>query len=156
MADPLVITALLTKRKEVLRAITVQESQVRRLKAQVATITETLRVFDPTYPSGSPRKHAKPVTEETPVGRKRLLPHGALGRTILEILRVTGQEMTAGEISSAVTQQYNIDVNAPRVLHELSQKVRRYLGLTNPGMVTRGLRGRIVTFQITDAGPSSF
>jgi hypothetical protein len=146
MADPLIITALLAKRKELLRAITVQETQIRKLKNDVVTVSETLRLFDPEYPGGAPRRHVKPNSANA---SQRLLRHGELGRTILEVLRTTRQEMTASELATVIAHEKDIDLSKPRDAHNLAQSIRRYLDLSRPEAVTRGLRGRMVTYQIS-------
>jgi hypothetical protein len=90
------ISALARKRAELAGEIQAAEVRLRELRANLAHVDATIRLFAPDYPIAqiTPKK----PQPERPV----LFEKGELGRMILDILRTAAEPMTVVQIASEV------------------------------------------------------
>ena len=93
------VSALARKRAELAGEIQAAEVRLRELRANLAHVDATIRLFDPAYPIAqiAPKK----PQPERPV----LFERGELGRTILDILRTATEPMTRAQIGSEIIKR---------------------------------------------------
>ena len=90
------VSVLVKKRAELAGEIQAAEVRLRELRANLAHVDVTIRLFDPGHPIAqiAPKK----PQPERPV----LFERGELGRTILDILRTATEPMTVAQIAGEV------------------------------------------------------
>jgi len=108
--------ALKTKRAELTGQITSLERQVKALKAQVAHLDATMRLFDPAFDPRSVKPAKAP--------RLHLFKQGELGRLILDTLRKTnGEPLSTAAIAEAVAEA----IGQPGARAAIGRRVRANL-----------------------------
>ena len=90
------IAALARKRAELAGEIEAGEARLRELRAVLAHVDATIRLFAPEYPIAAIA--AKKPRPERPV----LFGKGELGRTVLDILRTAEEPLTVAQIAAEV------------------------------------------------------
>ncbi len=120
MAEPLVLSALTTKRAEIDGALRDAEKRIAQLRADRDVIDAAIRIFDP---SRLPDK-IKPVL-------RRLKPvmfrHGQCSRAVSEILRVAEAPMTLRAITDRLITEYHLEVGEKTDFEKLVAKIRNTL-----------------------------
>ena len=92
----LCVAALVRKRAELAGEIDAGEVRLRELRAGLAHVDATIRLFAPEYPiAGIAARKPRP---ERPV----LFGKGELGRTVLDILRTAEEPLTVVQIAAEV------------------------------------------------------
>lgn len=136
MAETHVISALTAKRAELDGELRQAEKRIIQLRADLESLDNTIRVFDP---DAVPQK-IRPVVKRKPPVHFR---HGEFSRVILGILRQSSNPMTAREIAAKIASDYRIDVDSRHAMDRLIAKVR--------GVLARHLGGSLVSQRIGDA-----
>ncbi len=132
MAETHVISALRAKRAEVSGYIHDLEKKVKRMRANLAHIDATIRVFAPDLnPDTIPPKRR--------YRRTRYFAHGELSRRCLDTMRMAnGKPVTAPEIAKAAMADKGISVDDAALLGAVTEMVLLSLGgLRRRGVVTK-------------------
>jgi hypothetical protein len=141
------ISALARKRAELAGEIQAAEVRLRELRASLAHVDATIRLFDPAYPIAqiAPKK----PQPERPV----LFERGELGRTILDILRTATEPRTVAQIAGEVMGRLGMaeDRGAREFLESrVDRGIRRQ---KDQGLVAKVAYGpRAVAWQLADPG----
>jgi hypothetical protein len=98
----LAVTALVRKRAELAGEIEAAEVRLRELRANLAHLDASIRLFDPGYPIA--QIAAKKPQPERPVVFER----GELGRTILDILRTAPEPLTVAQIAGELRARLSL------------------------------------------------
>ena len=115
------ISALVRKRADLAGEIEASETRLRALRASLAHIDATIRLFDGDYPIAdiAPKKPrpAQPLVFE----------RGDLARSILGILRTAQEPLTVTQIAAGVRQQLGLpdDMSAREFLESRVDKATR-------------------------------
>ena len=124
MGDSFAIPALVRKRADLAGEIEASETRLRALRASLAHIDATIRLFDGDYPIAdiAPKKprSAQPLVFE----------RGDLARSILGILRTAQEPLTVAQIAAGVRQQLGLpdDMSAREFLESRVDKAIRRQG----------------------------
>jgi hypothetical protein len=109
------VAALVVRYREHLGRLQVCESDRDRLKAELKSIRESIRVFDPSYRVGAIR----------PLRKQKKNPYflrGEITRSGMTVLRMAQAPMTAREIAQNIFRQRGIDADA-REIKKLSDSL---------------------------------
>ena len=126
MAESHVITALANKRAELRGDIIHYKELLMIVDKQLATIDQTIRIFEPDYKFGS----IKPINKH----RNRYFDSGEATKTLLDILRSSDEPMVFGDIIQEVTTVRNMTLNDIE-----KQSVKKSLGVTLNSLLKKGL-----------------
>ena|SRR5665213_3249795 len=119
MTETHVISALVKKRAEMSGALMQAEKCVVQLRADLAAIDATIRVFDPSMAPSAirPRMKRQPST---------IFRHGQFSRSVLSVLRLAKAPMTVREIALQVATDHSLDAD-DSAIDALTPKVRTVL-----------------------------
>lgn len=144
------ISALARKRAELAGEIETGEVRLRELRANLAHVDATIRLFSPDYPIAqiAPKK----PQPERPV----LFERGELGRTILDILRTAAEPMTVAQIAGEVMVRLGMAENRGAREFLESRVDRGIRRQQEQGMVERVAYGpRAVAWRLASATGAS-
>ncbi|MBL6458874.1 hypothetical protein JMJ55_26450 [Belnapia sp. T6] len=134
MADQ-VLPALVQRRAELAGELQKAQGHVQQLHADLASLDAVIRQFDPDYPVASIRPKYRRA--ETPA------EHGAMSRSVLDILRRAGEPLSATEIASRVIAERALDA---------SDKGLRRLMVKRVGMALRYQRTNGMVHEVATEG----
>jgi hypothetical protein len=120
MADPHVISALRSKRAELSGELVAAEKRIVQLRADIASLDGTIRLFDPT---AEPDKIRPILRRKKPT----LIPRGQCSRAVLDMLRHADAPMTVREIAAQLAARYQMDASDRDAMKALVAKVRNTL-----------------------------
>jgi hypothetical protein len=135
MADPIVISQLKKKREEIERAITDLEIRLRDMRADVATVNGTLRIFG--EETGEPRVYLDRLT---------LFRTGELIRIAYDALREAPDGLDTTELADIAMARKGYDPGdrmlRARVKHSVTNAMLRYAskGKIAAGEMRKGVR----------------
>jgi hypothetical protein len=135
MADPIVISQLRQKRKEIEAAIHELETRLRDAHSDLSTINSTLRIFG--EESGEPKKYLDHHT---------LFHSGEQSRILYDALREAKDGLDTSELADLAMKHkgYNPDdrITRARVKHSVTNAMLRYAsrGKVETGEIRRGIR----------------
>lgn len=111
MAELHVVTALISKYRELSGKLAASEKECERLKADLSHIHATIRVFNADFDPGT-------IKPRRPYRRNPLFKRGNLVRTALDILRSADEPLTTRELTTRILEYHGIP---PSNDHELEQ-----------------------------------
>ena len=114
MADPIVISALKTKRAQLDGDLMQVEKRAIQLREELDAIDRALRIFDPDVKLAAIR----PVVRRT---APRFFKHGQFTRAAIDVLRRAGQPLTYREIAERLNSEFGLGAG----VHEMTHLVRR-------------------------------
>src|SRR5271156_3713710 len=120
MAETHVISALTAKRAELDGELRQAEKRIIQLCADLESLDNTIRVFDP----AAVPQNIRPVLKRKPAVHFR---HGEFSRVILGILRQSSGPMTPREIATRIVSDHRIDVTTRHAMDRFIAKVRNTL-----------------------------
>ncbi|HEX2525938.1 MAG TPA: hypothetical protein VHL31_06490 [Geminicoccus sp.] len=121
MGDGFAISALVRKRADLAGEIEAGEARLRVLRASLAHVDATIRLFSPTYPIAA-------ISPKKPRPKQPLVfGRGDLARSILDILRTAQEPMTVAQIAAATMRQLGLpdDLGAREFLESRVDKAVR-------------------------------
>ncbi len=120
MAEPLVLSALTTKRAEIDGALRDAEKRIAQLRADCDVIDATIHIFDPSRLLDK----IKPVLRRP---KPAMFRHRQCSRAVSEILRVAEAPMTLRTIAERLITEYHLEVGETADFEKLLGKVRNTL-----------------------------
>ncbi len=120
MAEPLVLSALTTKRAEIDGALRDAEKRIVQLRGDRDVIDAAIRIFDP---SRLPNK-IKPILRRP---KPAMFRHGQCSRAVFEIMRVAEAPMTLRAIAEQLITEHHLEVREKADFEKLVAKVRNTL-----------------------------
>jgi hypothetical protein len=139
MADPHVISALRAKRAELSGELIAAEKRTVQLRADIASLDGTIRVFDPT---AAPDKIRPVLRRKKPA----LIPRGQCSRAVLDTLRLAVKPMTVREIAAELATRYQLDTSNTDAMKALIAKIRNTLA-RQKGLASE-LRGDVKAWRV--------
>lgn len=119
MAETHVISALLDKRARILGQIKAARFTIMRLQMELAHVDSVIRMF-------KPEQDLEAVKPKATAVRSNLLPKGAATCSAMEILRETGEALTAEQLATAVLIRAGLEVE-PRSVELLGKSIHSSL-----------------------------
>ena len=120
MADPLILSGLMTKRAELDGDLRQAEKRIAELRADRDIIDAAIRIFDP---SRLPHKVKPHLRRPKP----RMFRHGECSRAILGMLRDAEGPLTIRQVVDRLAVEYHLDIGQPSDRDALVNKVRNTL-----------------------------
>jgi len=120
MAEPLVLSALTTKRAEIDGALHDAEKRIAQLRGDRDVIDAAIRIFDP---SRLPNKIKPILRRPKPV----MFRHGQCSRAVFEVMRVAEAPMTLRAIAERLIAEHHLEVREKADFERLVTKVRNTL-----------------------------
>ena len=131
------LSALITKRAELVGQIEAGEQRLRQLYADLAHVDGAIRVFDPSYPPDL-------IPPKRPVTSRELFGHAELTKLVLDILRTAERPMTAPAVAKEVMRRKELPqdgrtrrIVCKRVDRTLWRQERLLERIGKPGVVGR-------------------
>src|SRR5271155_2244193 len=127
MSEPLVIHALRGKRAELSGALLLAEREASRIRADLASLDSTTRLFDP---------DAKPATIKPRMKRKqssRFGP-GEMTRAVWTVLRKAEEPLTVREIAERMAEVTGLDMATTKAANQVVANVRAALARPHEGL----------------------
>ena len=142
MAETHVISALVKKRSELLGELQYYEQIIKEYKANLATIDNTILIFDEDYDLLS----VKPIKKQ----RNKYFENGEAKTMVLDLLRKKKIPLKTDEIGSALASIKNVDISVERVRKNFNKSIVSNLSiLEKQDLVERvGKDGLIIKWQI--------
>lgn len=134
MAEPHVLSALVTKRAELAGEIEGLERQADQFRADLLHIDAAIRIFAPDYRPNEIRPKAKRMKGEW-------FAHGELMRLVLETLRKASDPMTAKEIALALMAHKGFDTSDERTVRLVEKRVFSVLTRREGSLVEKVVYG---------------
>jgi hypothetical protein len=123
-----VINGLTAKRAEMSGELREAENRVARLRADLASLDVTIRLFDPSITPTAIRPRVKRTAQQ----RFRM---GELTRTTLSVLRKAGRPLTVREIADLVAAECHLDMSTIPAAKVVVANVRAALARPHEGLV---------------------
>ena len=112
MGEPDVISGLKAKQQEIRRRISELEDDIKVCRADLVSISETLRIF------GDPDAYVKP---------EALFSRGDLARTIFDALRGSPNGLDLPALTGIVAKANNLDMNDAKLAQTVRTRVNNAL-----------------------------
>lgn len=109
MAESHVISALTAKRAELAGLIDHHRKEITRISDEVKTLDATIRIFEPEYRISLIKKKRFQKKNE-------FFKHGEGGRTIMDILRESGEKLSTNAVTKIVAQKCGIEAEKEKAL----------------------------------------
>lgn len=98
MSDSPVVSALIAKRAELLGLVKQHQKEIKRLRENILTLDESIKIFDPNYDVSTLKE------KRCRYGNEYFYPREA-NRLILEVLREADEPLDTGEIAKRVAEK---------------------------------------------------
>ena len=118
MADSHVISALSTKRGEILGSIKHYKQLISSLDKDLQNIDATIKIFEPDYKFG----YEKIVNKHT---RNRFFNNGEAKVLVLEVLKNSNLPLSTDKISDIIAVNYNLDDGDELLITKATNKKKK-------------------------------
>ena len=109
-----VLTALVERRRVMLGEMNTTQQRLYILQADLAALDAVIKQFDPDYELSTIRAKYK---RQTPG------EHGAISRSVLDVLRRAESPMSAAEIAEQIMRSRGLDPTIPKVRRQMNKRV---------------------------------